>query len=213
MKLRICHRDGICQCLVSGSVWYIHRYSSICLPRWHVPSSLYSENARLFANWQWNARDCVTGLHDRRSRECNPVTPVEYVSLSFRTYPCVLVFITYTLCTNGIEMVLSNEFNTKKLTRSYIFFKFAICSIALLSLGETCHLKGWDMVTVWLAVLLLSCYDCDIIYQHYDVTRFECVLWRRTIMIGLWIFISKTWFAQAIHKHDPHPLETMGHVW
>ena len=30
----------------------------------------YSENARVCAKWQWNARDCVTGLHDRRSREC-----------------------------------------------------------------------------------------------------------------------------------------------
>ena len=31
-------------------------------------SRLYSENARVCAKWQWNARDCVTGLHDRRSR-------------------------------------------------------------------------------------------------------------------------------------------------
>ena len=67
---------------------------------------LYSENARVCAKWQWNARDCVTGLHDRRSRECNPVTPVECVSLSFRTQPCVLAFITYILCTHGIAMAL-----------------------------------------------------------------------------------------------------------
>ena len=44
------------------------------------------------AKWQWNARGCVTILHDRRSRECNPVTPVECVSLS---HPCVLAFITH----------------------------------------------------------------------------------------------------------------------
>ena len=31
---------------------------------------------------------------------CNPITPVECVSLSFRTHPCVLAFITYILCTN-----------------------------------------------------------------------------------------------------------------
>ena len=48
---------------------------------------LYSENARVCGKWQWNAQDCVTGLHDRRSRECNPVTPVECVSLLFRTHP------------------------------------------------------------------------------------------------------------------------------
>ena len=58
---------------------------------------VYSEKARVCAKWQWNARDCVTGLHDRRSRECNPVTPVEGVSLSFRTHPCVLA-LSHTYC-------------------------------------------------------------------------------------------------------------------
>ena len=56
---------------------------------------LYSENARVCAKWQGHARDCVTVLLDRRSRECNPVTPIECVSLSFRIRPCVLAFITY----------------------------------------------------------------------------------------------------------------------
>ena len=65
---------------------------------------LYSENARVCAKWQWNAQDCVTGLHDRRSRECNPVTPVECVSLLFRTHPCVLAFIIHILCIKGIEI-------------------------------------------------------------------------------------------------------------
>ena len=35
---------------------------------------LYSENARVCAKWPWNARDCVTGLRDWWTRECNPVT-------------------------------------------------------------------------------------------------------------------------------------------
>ena len=35
----------------------------------------------------------------------------------------------------------------------------AIFSIALLSLGETCHLKGRDMETVWQMVRLLSRYE------------------------------------------------------
>ena len=51
-------------------------------------------------------RTSVTGLHDRHSLECNPVTPVECVSLSFRTHLCVLAFITYILCTKWIEMTL-----------------------------------------------------------------------------------------------------------
>ena len=37
---------------------------------------------------------------------------------------------------------------------TYIF-KFAIRSITLLNLGETCHLKGHDMVTLWHTLLLL----------------------------------------------------------
>ena len=41
--------------------------------------------------------DCTTG---------NPVTSVECVSLSFRTPPCVLAFITYILWTDGIAMAL-----------------------------------------------------------------------------------------------------------
>ena len=34
----------------------------------------------------------------------NPITPVECVSLSFRTHPGVLAFIAYILCPNEIEM-------------------------------------------------------------------------------------------------------------
>ena len=103
---------------------------------------------------------------------------------------------------------------TQKVIRCYIFFKFAICSIALLSLGETCHLKGRNMATVWWTVLLLSCYDYDSMYQHYDVTRFEYVLWRR--IMHEWVMnihYQNLNRPRAIHKHDPHPLETMGHVW
>ena len=59
--------------------------------------------------------ETVTGLHDRRSRDCSPLTPIECVSMSFRTHPCVLAFIKYIMFTNEIDMVLANEFNTKKL--------------------------------------------------------------------------------------------------
>ena len=62
-----------------------------------------------------------------------------------------------------------------------IFFKFAISSIALLNLGETCHLKGRGMVTVWCTVLLLCCYNCDSTQQHYDITLLEYVLRRHTM--------------------------------
>ena len=172
---------------------------------------LYSQNARGCVKWQWNARDCVTGLHDRRSRECNPVTSVECVSLSFRTPPCVLAFITYILWTDGIAMALVYWIWHNKVA---YFSKFAICSIALLNFGETCYLKGRGMVTVWCTVLLLCCYDCESTQQHYDITLFEKVLWRHTMHEWVMnIHYQNMNRPRAIHKHDPHPLETMGHVW
>ena len=137
-----------------------------------------SQNARGCAKWQWNARDCVTGLHDRRSRECNPVTSVECVLLSFRTPPCVLAFITYLLWTDGIAMALVYWICHNKVA---YFFKFAICSIALLNLGETCHLMGRGMVTVWCTVLLLCCCDCESTQQYYDITLLDYILWRHTM--------------------------------
>ena len=154
----------------------------------------YSENAWVCAKWQWNARDCVTGLHDRRSRECNPVTPVECVSLSFRTHPCVLAFITHILRVNGIEMTFVWLI---WYTLLYTFFKFAICFIALMNLGETCQLKRRDLVTVWRTMLLLCCYHCDWMQQHYDVTQFEYILWRHTIHEWVMNIHYKTWIAQG----------------
>ena len=164
----------------------------------------YSQNARGVRNdsetHETVLLDCTTG---------NPVTSVECVSLSFRTPPCVLAFITYILWTDGIAMALATEFDT-----SCIFFKFAICSIALLNLGETCHLKGRGMVTVWCTVLLLCCYDCESTQQHYDITLLEYVLWRHTMHEWVMhIHYQNMNRPRAIHKHHLHPLETMGHVW
>ena len=100
----------------------------------------------------------------------------------WREHTRAFSLLSHTYCVQTeFRWLLSNELNTKIDIRSYIFFKLAICSIALLSLGETCHLKGRNMVTVWRTVLLLSCYDCDSTHQHYDVTRFEYVLWCRTM--------------------------------
>ena len=74
----------------------------------------------------------------------DPVTPIECVSLSFRTHPCVLAFITHILCINGIEMTFVWLI---WYTLRYIF-QIAICFIASMNLGETCNLKRRDLVTV-----------------------------------------------------------------
>ena len=51
-------------------------YVSSVYSSWLSESSmrLYNLKARVCANWQWNARDCVTGLHSWLRRSCNPVT-------------------------------------------------------------------------------------------------------------------------------------------
>ena len=154
---------------------------------------LYGENPWVCAKWQWNARDCVNGLHDRRSPECNPITPVECVSLSLRTHPCVLAFITHLLYINGSEMTCVWLI---WYTLPYVFFNCAICFIALMNLGETCHLQRRDLVT-WRTMLLVYCYHCNCMQQHYDVSQFQYVLWRHTMNKWVLSIHYKSWIAQG----------------
>ena len=121
-----------------------------------------------------------------------PVTPViSHTPVRSRFYH---IHIQYKRNWDGFWLM---NLTQKSYTRSYIFFKFAICSIALLSLGETCHLKGRDMATVWWMLLLLSCYDCDRTRKHYDVTRFKYVLWRRTMHAWVMNIHYQTWIGQG----------------
>ena len=110
---------------------------------WHIIQS-YMSNVSDFSNFIRLLTDAIaiTGLHDR---ECNPVTPVECVSLSFRTHSCGSTFITHILCINGVEMALVWLI---WYTFSYISLNFAICFIALMNLGETCRLKRCDIVRI-----------------------------------------------------------------
>ena len=45
--------------------------------------------------------------------------------------------------------------------------------------------------------LSLSCYDCDSTSQHYDVTRFKYVFWRRTMHEWVLNIHYQTWIAQG----------------
>ena len=118
------------------------------------------------AKWQWNARDCVTGLHDRRSRECSPVTPVECVSLSFRTPMCSRFY--------HIHIIYKRNWDDFCLV-DLIYFVLHIFQIrnllciGLMNLGETCHSAALWRHAVWLNM-------------YCDVT--QC-------MNRLWIFITK----------------------
>ena len=157
---------------------------------------LYSENTRVRAKWQWNARNCVTGLHDRRSRECNPVTPVECVSLSFRTHPCVLAFITYILCTHGIAMALM-----------YLIQKtYSLLHIFQIRNLFHCFAESWwnmpfkgtrhgnGVADGAVAKLLRLWHHSSALWRHSVWIRIDCDV--AQYMNGLWIFITKTWIAQ-----------------
>ena len=82
-------------------------------------------------------------------------------------------------------------------TLLYIFFKIAISFIELVNLGETCHLKGHDFVIVWLTMLLLYCYHCDCMQQHYDVMQFEYLFWHHTTHEWVMNIDYQTWISQG----------------
>ena len=81
--------------------------------------------------------------------------------------------------------------------QSCIFFKFAICSIALLNLGETCHLRdaAW-----WRCGTRCCCYAATIVKARSNIMTSRCLNTYCDVtqcMNGLWIFITKTWIAQG----------------
>ena len=122
-----------------------------------------------------------------------PVTPVECVSLSFRTHPCLLAFITHIMYKRNWDGFCQVNL---------IYFPLHIFPIRNLL---HCNDESWwnmpfkeiSTVSVLRTMLLLCCYHCDCMQQHYDVTQFEYVLWRHTM--HEWVMNShyKTWIAQG----------------
>ena len=134
----------------------------------------------------WIARPAKPGVHSSNTSRVRS-TVISHT-------PMLLAFITHILCINGIEMTFVWLI---WYTLLYIFFTFSICFIALMNLGETCHLKRRDLVTVWRTKLLLCCYHYVCMQQHYGVTQFEYVLWRHTMHGWVMNIHYKTWIAQA----------------
>ena len=56
---------------------------------------VYGKNSQVCAKWQWNARDCVTGLHDHRSQKRNSVTSWVHFSHFALTHVCSFLSHTY----------------------------------------------------------------------------------------------------------------------
>ena len=145
-----------------------------------------SESARVCAKWQWNARDCywiarlakpvVQSINNSRVR----FTVISHTPVRSRFYH---THVLYSRNWDGSCLVWYNF--------SHIFFKFAIWSIALINLGETCLLKRLDVVTVceryFCCADIMNVTACNNImtshglYTYYVVT--QC-------MNGLWIFIT-----------------------
>ena len=90
---------------------------------------LYSLNAQVCANWQWNARHCVTGLHSWLRRSCNPVTQSRAFHCHFAHTRAFSIF-SQTYCVQTeLRWPLYNEFYTKKFihtryTESILWFSW-----------------------------------------------------------------------------------------
>ena len=117
---------------------------------WQRHILLHSENARVFAKWQWIARDCITRLHDRVR-----FTVISHTPVRSRYYH---IHIVYKLNLDG--SCLMNI--AQKLLVEY-FSNLPHCvaeSWRNMPFKGTRHGNG---------AVAKSCYDCDSTHQHYDV--------------------------------------------
>ena len=158
---------------------------------YHIISRFYSENAR--GGWEmpvkrirlcyWIARPVKPGVQSSNTSR------VRFTVISHTPVPPRFYHIHILYKRNWDGSWLMNL--TQKVTRTYIFFKFAICSIALLSLGETCHLKGCDMVTVWWMVLIEAATIVIALVSIMTSRGFNTYCDVAQCMHGLWISITK----------------------
>ena len=105
--------SGSCILLVTKTefFFYVTKARSF-LQGWHLAHSLWTRASSLkYARGLVVLNKIIARTHDwcywialLASPVVQSSNTVSCVSLSFRTHPCVLAFITYILCTNGIEM-------------------------------------------------------------------------------------------------------------
>ena len=142
--------------------------------------------------------------------ECNPVTPVECVSLSFSTNQCVPAFITHIMYKrNWNDWCLVNLIYSA----SHIF---QICDLL------HCVDESWWNVPFKETRLGEGVAD-DAVAMLLPLWLHAWALWRHTVWIRI-VTSHNAWMGyeystqnlnrpRAIHKHDPHPLDTIGRVW
>ena len=146
---------------------------------WFFSEKTKHEKKYLHCFSTWNGRRMLklTFIENKSIQIANIIADFQWISMSFRTHPCVLAFITHVLFKTEFSWLFSGEFDIHLL---YIF-QIRNSRHCVDEFWWTCHLKRRYMVIVWGTVLLLCCYDCGNTQQYHDVTRFECVLWRRKI--------------------------------
>ena len=131
--------------------------------------------------------ETVSRLHDRWSLECNSVTPV---SLSSHTY------YVYT----DLRWLLSGQFN--------------ILCVTYFSNSLFASLRWW---------ILVDGVADDAVAMLLPLWLHAAALWRHAVWIRI-VTSHNAWKGyeyslqnlnrpRAIHKHNPHPLKTMGRVW
>ena len=155
------------------------------------------------AKWQWSAWDCVTWLNDRRSRECNPVTPITPV-IHTPAFP-LLSHIYYVLTDLG--WLLSHEFIYESQFYLHIFsnllhgvdefwwhiqFKGTRHGDGMAGVAVTMLLRLWEHATA----LWRHAVGIRIVTSHKSWMGYE---YSTTILNRPW----------AINEHNPHPYVTI----
>ena len=150
---------------------------------------------------------CQLTVKRTRLCYCKPVTPVECVSLSFRTHPCFLGFITH----NWDDFCLVNS----------IYLHFALHIFQIRNLLHCVDESWWNMpyTETWLGDGVAD----DVVAMLLPLWLHAAALWCHAIW-KIIVTSHNAWLGyeyplqnfdrpRAIHKHNPHPLETIGRVW
>ena len=133
----------------------------------NADDNVYSENARVCAKWLWNAQGCYwIPRPTKPGVQSSKTGRVRFTVISHTPGRSRFYHIHIVSKRNWDGTCLMNWTQ-----QSYFFFKFAFCSIVLLNFGETCHLKGRVMVTLWRTLLFIRWYDCSELWRHAVWTR------------------------------------------
>ena len=164
----------------------------------------------MFTKWQWNARDCVTGLHDRRSRKCKSsnTSRVRFVVIS--------------------RTPLRSRFYRTHIKYKRIWGDFCLVNLIYFALHIFqirnflyCVDESWWNMPFKDTRLGDDVAD-DAVAMLLPLWLHVAALWRHAVWIRI-VTLHNAWMGyeyslqnlnrpRAIHNNNLHPLETMGRV-